>query len=135
MSPSSYRILVVDDLPDNLFLLETALEQEGYIVEVATGGKAALSQINHFLPDLVLLDVMMQDMSGYEVVQQIRQQNQFSSTPILLVTGNSEESTASSLGAGANGYIPKPINFDKFPAQIQTALGLQLDESKQVTMS
>jgi CheY-like chemotaxis protein len=135
MSSRSYRILVVDDLPDNLFLLETALEQEGYIVEVATGGKVALSQINCFLPDLVLLDVMMQDMSGYEVVQQIRQQDQFSSTPILLVTGNSEESTASSLEVGANGYIPKPIDFDKFPTQIQAALGLQLDESKQVTMS
>ena len=68
---STNRILVVDDVADNSFLLQMLLEDEGYQVEVADSGAAALAKIESAPPKLVLLDVMMPGMNGYEVAQQI----------------------------------------------------------------
>ena len=81
------RILVVDDVADNSFLLQTFLELEGYQVEVADSGYLALEKIETAPPDLVLLDVMMPGMNGYEVVKHIRENQQLPFIPILLVTG------------------------------------------------
>lgn len=72
-APSAFYILVVDDLSDNLFLLQTSLEAEGYNVDTADNGSSALEKVEASPPDLILMDVMMPDMNGYEVTQQIRQ--------------------------------------------------------------
>ncbi len=72
-TPAVDRILVVDDLPDNYFLLQTVLESEGYEVEVADNGRVALESIASHPPDLVLLDVMMPEMNGFEVTRRLRQ--------------------------------------------------------------
>ena len=82
-------ILVVDDLSDNSFLLQTVLENEGYQVEVANSGQAALDRIAEHPPELVLLDVMMPEMNGFEVTRQIRKNTHLPFIPILLVTGYS----------------------------------------------
>lgn len=116
------RILVVDDLPDNYVLLQTLLETEGYQVEVADNGEAALARIASDPPDLVLLDVMMPEMNGFEVTRQIRQNPSLPFIPILLVTGYSEPTPADGFDAGADGFIRKPIDFDHLLNRIRTIL-------------
>lgn len=75
ITPSSkpQRILAVDDNTDNLFLLQLALEQEGHEITLVDNGQAALAEIEIQVPDLILLDVMMPGMDGYEVARRIRQ--------------------------------------------------------------
>ena len=116
------RILVVDDLPDNYFLLQTVLESEGYIVEVADSGRTALESIASHPPDLVLLDVMMPEMNGFEVTRRLRQNFSLPFIPILLVTGYSEPTPADGFDVGADGFIRKPIDFDYLLDKIRTIL-------------
>ncbi len=116
------RILVVDDLPDNYILLQTVLENEGYQVEVADSGQAALEKIASHPPDLVLLDVMMPEMNGFEVTRRIRQNPDLPFIPILLVTGYTDPLPADGFDAGADGFIRKPIDFDYLLNRIQAIL-------------
>jgi CheY-like chemotaxis protein len=116
------RILVVDDLLDNCFLLQTILESEGYLVEVADSGQAALESIVSNPPDLVLLDVMMPEMNGFEVTRRLRQNPSLPFIPILLVTGYSEPTPADGFEVGADGFIRKPIDFNDLLHQIRTIL-------------
>lgn len=118
----SARILVVDDLEDNLFLMKTILEFEGYQVELARGGEEALSKMRQFLPDLVLLDVMMPDISGIEVTKQVKKDRAISFIPIVLVTAFSSASPAEGVSAGANDLIRKPIDVDELLACIKAHL-------------
>lgn len=118
VAASDYRILVVDDLFDNLVLLQTVLEAEGYQVELAENGQSALAKVEASPPDLILLDVMMPGMNGYEVTQQIRQNSELPYIPILLVTAHSEPKAVQGLTAGANDFIRKPIDFDELLARV-----------------
>ena len=120
-SPAS-RILVVDDLSDNLFLLQTVLEAEGYEVDTANDGNSALAKVEDSPPDLILMDVMMPDMNGYEVTQQIRQNSSIPFIPILLVTAHENANDIQGLALGANDFIRKPIEFDKLLARIRAFL-------------
>lgn len=106
------RILVVDDIPDNSFLLQTILEGEGFEVEVADSGQGALRKIVASPPDLVLLDVMMPGMNGFEVARLIRQNLALPYIPILLITGYTEPTSADAFDVGVDGFIQKPIDFD-----------------------
>lgn len=115
-------ILVVDDIPDNHFLLQTVLEDEGYIVEVADSGLKALDKIVAKPPDLVLLDVMMPEMNGFEVTRRIRQNLALPFIPVLLVTGYSEPMPADGFEVGADGFIRKPIDFDQLLHRIRSIL-------------
>lgn len=115
-------ILVVDDLSDNSFLLQTVLENEGYKVEVANSGQSALDKIAAHPPELVLLDVMMPEMNGFEVTRQIRRNPRLPFIPILLVTGYSRLMPAEGFDAGADGFIRKPIDFDNLLHQVKAIL-------------
>lgn len=121
-NPFMHQILVVDDLADNLFLLQTLLETEGYRVETADNGELALKKLQKSPPDLVLLDVMMPDMTGYEVTQKIRQNSQHASIPILLITAYDEATVAQGLAVGADDFIHKPVDFDQLINRIQSFL-------------
>ncbi|MBV8885351.1 MAG: response regulator, partial [Chroococcidiopsidaceae cyanobacterium CP_BM_RX_35] len=101
---------------------QTVLEGEGYQVEVADSGHAALASIASHPPDLVLLDVMMPEMSGFEVTRRIRQNPSLPFIPILLVTGYSEPTPADGFDAGADGFIRKPIDFDDLLNRVRTIL-------------
>jgi CheY-like chemotaxis protein len=118
----SRRILVVDDVADNLLLLQTVLETEGYDIDTALDGCLALAKIEASPPDLLLLDVMMPDMSGYEVTQCIRQNDKLPFIPILLITAYDEVNVAEGLTKGANGFIRKPIDFDLLLTKIREIL-------------
>ncbi|MBW4541422.1 MAG: response regulator [Myxacorys chilensis ATA2-1-KO14] len=116
------RILVVDDVADNSFLLQTLLECEGYQVDVADSGWEALVKMESAPPDLVLLDIMMPGMSGYEVAHRIRQNHQLDSVPILFVTGYDSPAAAINDPVQFTGVIRKPVEVDSLVMQVQAAL-------------
>lgn len=116
----SEYILVVDDMADNCFLLKTILEAEGYTVEVANNGKTALAKAEALPPKLMLLDVMMPDMSGYEVTQLIRQSNRLADLPVVLITAYEQEHAAIGKAVGATSFIRKPFDFDELIRQVRT---------------
>ncbi|NJN87403.1 MAG: response regulator [Leptolyngbyaceae cyanobacterium SL_7_1] len=117
-----FRILVVDDLTDNLFLLQTVLEAEGYEVDTADNGRSAIEKVESSPPDLILMDVMMPGMNGYEATQRIRQNQAIPFIPILLVTAHEEAEAIQGLALGANDFIRKPIEFDKLLSRIEAFL-------------
>lgn len=111
------RILAVDDTADNLLLLQIFLEAEGFEVEVADCGSAALKRFQLCNPDLILLDVMMPGMNGLELTQEIRSSNH--TIPILLISAYDKSQVQPGLDAGANGYIQKPIDFTHLLSRIE----------------
>lgn len=119
------RILVVDDLEDNLFLLQTILTEEGYEVDIAQNGKSALAKIEALPPDLILMDAMMPGMDGYEVTQRIRKNKKLPFIPILLITAYVDVNASKGLELGANDFIRKPIDYDELMARVKAFLRLK----------
>lgn len=119
MFVSNYQILVVDDIPDNVFLLQMLLEAEGYEVETAPDGSTALQKVKEFQPNLILLDVMMPDLSGFEVTRRIREDETVSDIPIVLITAHDETSLSEGLEAGANEFIRKPVECDRLLERVK----------------
>jgi len=111
-------VLVVDDVADNLRLLQLVLEMEGYRVELADSGAIALSKIQESPPDLVLLDVMMPNMNGFEVTHCLRQHETLSLLPIVLVTADREINFEQALAMGANDIICKPVDMDELLVRV-----------------
>jgi two-component system cell cycle response regulator len=112
------RVLVVDDNLFNVKLLEARLQIAAYEVATAFGGEEALAKVAAFKPDLVLLDVMMPGMDGYEVCRRLRANPQTSRLPVVLVTALDKESDrATGREAGADDFLTKPVEDDVlFPA-------------------
>ncbi len=115
------RILVVDDNPDNAFLLQTLLEAEGYCVEVADSGQAALQQMKITPPDLVLLDVMMPEMDGFKVVRKIRGDRRLRATPVVLITAYDEPFVEYGWKLGADDFIRKPFDYKELMQRIRAS--------------
>ena len=117
------RILVVDDVPDNREILTRRLSRRGFAVTEAGGGIEALRILERQEIDLVLLDIMMPDLDGTEVVRTLRHTRSPSDLPIIMVTAKSQsEDVAQSLEFGANDYITKPVDFTVALARIRTQL-------------
>ncbi len=107
---SSSKILLVDDDEDILDLLEYNLSKEGYIVKTAINGKKAIEVANDFLPDLIIMDVMMPEMDGIEACSEIRKNKLLANTIITFLTARGEDySQIAGYDAGADDYITKPI--------------------------
>jgi two-component system, sensor histidine kinase and response regulator len=119
------RILVVDDAPDNVLLVRAILEDEGYEISSADNGFSALAQIEKSPPDVVLLDVMMPEMDGYEVTQRIRQNAKLPFMPILLITAHDQASLVKGLDMGADDFIRKPFEIDELLARVRSLLRLK----------
>ncbi|WP_414565959.1 MULTISPECIES: response regulator [unclassified Anabaena] len=130
------RILAVDDTRDNLILVQTILESEGYEIDLVTDGITALEHIEKSPPDLILLDVMMPGIDGYEVTRRIRQNPNLNVNyiPILLITAFHESSVVEGLDAGADDFIRKPFDTDELLARVRSLLRLKhsLDEQKKM---
>lgn len=104
-------ILVVEDNPDNMYVLDHLLTRKGYIVQQAVRGEEALARIQQQRPALVLMDMQMPGMDGYAVVQAIRQQPDMADLTIIAVTANSMPGDREqTLAVGCTDYIAKPIN-------------------------
>ena len=119
-------ILVVDDNPDNLEIISTRLEFRGYRVATADRGDKAIDQVLEHDPDLILLDIMMPDMDGYEVSRRIRAREDVPFIPIIVVTAkDSTEDKVTGLDAGADDYLTKPINFPELEARVRSMLRIK----------
>ncbi len=129
-----YRILAVDDTQDNLILVQAILESEGYEIDLASDGIKALRQIEQSPPDLILLDVMMPGIDGYEVTRRIRKNPAISYIPILLITAFHQSSVVEGLDAGADDFIRKPFDTDELLARVRSLLRLKhsLDEQQKM---
>ena len=117
-------ILVVDDCQDNLFLMQLILENQGYLVEVADSGTEAIGKINCQKFDLILLDLMMPNMNGYEVIKYMRNLN-IPFIPVYLVTANKYVTRNQAIAAGANGIIYKPIDIKILLSEIAKAFKIK----------
>ncbi len=129
------KILVVDDSPDNLFLIKTILEGEGYTVTTAENGISALAKLEKSPCDLILLDLMMPGMDGYEVTKHIREDTKFQQyIPILLITAHDAPNVAKGLDLGADDFIRKPVTVDELLARVRSLLRLKrsMDERDEI---
>jgi signal transduction histidine kinase len=128
------RILVVDDSPENLSLVETILETEGYETIALKDGKSAIDSVKQSPPQLILLDVMMPGLDGFEVTRQIRALSDLPYIPILLITAYDRPSAAKGLDLGADEFIRKPVDVDELLARVRSLLRLKhsLDDREQM---
>ena len=118
------RILVVDDLPMNIRLLEGILIPEGYTVDSAESGEEALDKVFNDPPDLILLDVMMPKMNGYEVCRKIRKNKSLPYVPIIYITASEleQKNIIEGLEAGGDDYIRKPFEIAELLERIMSCL-------------
>src|SRR5437867_2475696 len=120
------KILVVDDTPKNVKLLADLLTVKGYNVVTAASGREALEQLETERPDLVLLDVVMPEMSGYEVCRTIRENPTTQILPVVMVTAlDPAEERIKGLDAGADDFLIKPINRAELLARVQSLLRIK----------
>ena len=113
------KVLIVDDEPNIVASLEFLLRQSGYEVHVAADGAAALRQVQAVAPDLVLLDVMMPEKSGYDVCQRIRAHPEWSNIRIVMLSAKGREAEMTKgLSLGADAYVTKPFSNAELVARI-----------------
>jgi class 3 adenylate cyclase len=112
------RVLVVDDQPQNTRLLEAILIPRGYTVQTASSGEEALEVITQSPVDLVLLDIVMPGMDGYQVCRRIREQPDTAYLPVVMVTASGDEQKVKALEAGADDFVTKPINQSELMARV-----------------
>jgi len=120
------RILIVDDNPANVKILQTRLAAEGYEIVTATDGEAGLAAARQHTPDLILLDVMMPKLDGFEVCRRLRAQPEFPFTPIILVTALSDsKDVVAGLTAGGDEYLTKPVDHAALAARVRSMLRIK----------
>ncbi len=126
MKHSKDNILVIDDISKNIQVLGAILQQEGYAVSYAMNGQQALSLVASECFDLILLDVMMPEMDGYEVCQHLKQMSNGQKVPIIFLTAKTEqEDIVRGFDVGAIDYITKPFNKPELLARVRTHLALR----------
>lgn len=117
------KVLIVDDEPNIVAALEYLLAQSGYQVRVAQNGEAALAEIERFVPDLVLLDVMMPRLNGYEVCRRVRERPAWAGMKIVMLSAKGREVEVSKgVSLGADLYVVKPFSNTELVAQIDALL-------------
>jgi len=124
-------ILIVDDDHGNIRLLKKILTHEQYRVQTAYGGREALESIDSAQPDLVLLDIMMPELDGFEVTRRLRKNPRFAHLPIIVVSARGQtEDITRGLDEGANDYLTKPIILAELLARVRTQLRLKSVQDK-----
>lgn len=120
------RVLIVDDNAGNLALLQAILEAKGYRIEMAENGEEALEKANEFHPDLILLDVMMPVMDGFETCQQLKKSRETKEIPVIFLTAKTDvEDVIKGFEIGAVDYIAKPFNEKELLVRVNTHIKLK----------
>ncbi len=123
MTIAPHTVLIADDEPNIVISLEFLMKREGHRVLVARDGVQALAAIREHKPDLVLLDVMMPGLTGFEVCQQVRADEAVAATRILMLTAKGRETdVAQGLGQGADAYMTKPFSTKDLAARVRELL-------------
>lgn len=125
INPSEYKILIVDDVMSNVLLLKVLLTNEKFAIATASNGRQALEQVEKENPNLVLLDVMMPDMSGFEVAQHLKSNPNTADIPIIFLTAlNSTADIVKGFQVGANDFISKPFNKEELIIRVTHQISL-----------
>lgn len=125
INPSEYKILIVDDVMSNVLLLKVLLTNEKFAIATASNGRQALEQVEKENSDLVLLDVMMPDMSGFEVAQHLKSNPNTADIPIIFLTAlNSTADIVKGFQVGANDFISKPFNKEELIIRVTHQISL-----------
>jgi len=119
----SSRILVVDDTPANIQVLSSTLKDKGYQISVATNGRQALDVVARLRPDLILLDVMMPEMDGFETCRRLKESAATNDIPVIFLTARTETTDiVQGFEVGAVDYVAKPFNAHELLARVNTHL-------------
>ena len=132
---STGKVLIVDDNTANIDVMLTFLEMEGYEISIATSGAMALHVAGHDHPDLILLDVMMPNMDGYEICRKLKKDPTTASIPIIFVTAKKETADiVQGFQCGGVDYISKPYRQEEVLSRVRTHLQLRrlLDNQEQL---
>ena len=120
------RILIVDDVPANVHILQSRLAAHGYDIVTATDGEAALAAVKETQPDLILLDVMMPKMDGFEVCRRLRADRSLPFIPIIMVTAKADpKDVVAGLEAGGDEYLTKPVDQPALVARVKSMLRIK----------
>jgi DNA-binding response OmpR family regulator len=120
---SKKKILAIDDESDLLLIIKTALFAEGYDVLTATNGPDGLALASDHIPDLIILDMMMPEMDGFEVLKELRASDKTAGIPVIMLTGVSEKAKIrTALDQGIDYYIVKPFEFHDLLSKIKIAM-------------
>jgi len=120
----SKTILIVDDELSILVPLQFLMEKEGYVAKLAQSGKEAIEKIHAIRPDLILLDIMLPDLDGYEIYQMIRHHKEWESIRVIFLTAkNRDADIAKGLAMGADAYITKPFSNTELMEEIRRLIG------------
>jgi DNA-binding response OmpR family regulator len=118
------KILIADDEPNIVVSLEFLMKQKGYAVRVANTGEDALAAIGEFGPDLILLDVMMPRMSGYDLCQRVRENPAWQAIKIIMLSAKGRDiEVTKGMAVGADAYVTKPFSTKDLIAKVQELLG------------
>ena len=119
------QIMAVDDQPENLKLLEDMLRQRGYMVRSFPRGRLALAAASQHPPDLILLDINMPEMNGYEVCERLKRDEKLAGIPVIFLSALDEtEDKVRAFRSGGVDYISKPFQVDEVQARVETHLRL-----------
>src|SRR5436190_1176145 len=118
-------ILIVDDTPANIRLLDAVLSSRGYRVRAATSGVEALEAVAAEPPDLILLDIVMPGMTGYDVCQRLRSEPATEMLPIVMITASGEQEKIKALEAGADDFVLKPFDRAELLARVKSLLRIK----------
>jgi DNA-binding response OmpR family regulator len=117
------KVLIVDDEENIVISMEFLLNQAGYALEIARNGQEALTKVATFTPDLILLDVMMPKINGFEVCRRVRENPAWQTIKIIMLTAKGREvEVTKGLALGANAYIIKPFSTKELMAQVDHIL-------------
>lgn len=121
-------VLIVDDIPINVTLIEKMLKPFHFVIEKANDGQTALDIVAGKKPDLILLDLMMPGINGYDVIRQLRSQEETKQLPIIVISAlNSNEDVVKGYSLGANDFLTKPIIIDRLHTSVVTQLNKALE--------
>lgn len=118
---SNWHVIIVDDEPDNIGVMQLVLEFHNASVHIAESGKRCLKIIETQTPSLLLVDIQMPEMTGYELLEKLREDKNLEHVPIIAVTAHAmRDDDRQILLAGFDGYIPKPINVTTLISEVTT---------------